>query len=259
MRVHEAVTEKRSDTWRTPYAPRKSQPRTKARDDLPFRPKFRMAYKELLAMLRMADKLRFPSKSDRNLGPRKEIWCEFHKAFGDDVEHCITPGYQLAGLIKDGFLKEYLEGSQEGSNEELPLANQGHEILMHDEINTISGGFSGRECCASKRKKYAREVVKVEAREPDQPAEPDLYFTRADLGDVVPHEDDPVVISVLTVGIRVHRVLIDQGSLADVMFWVTFNKLQLSPDQLRPYDSCLFGFAGNQVKVRGHVELRTNF
>jgi len=76
---------------------------------------------------------------------------------------------------------------------------------------------------------------------------------------MVPHEDDPVVISVVTVGRRVHRVLIDQGSSIDVMFWVTFNNLQLPPDQLRPYDGCLFGFVGDQVEVRGHVELRTTF
>jgi len=42
-------------------------------------------------------------------------------------------------------------------------------------------------------------------------------------------------------------------------FWERFHKLQLSPDQLRPYDDCLFGFAGDQVEVRGHVELRTTF
>jgi len=76
---------------------------------------------------------------------------------------------------------------------------------------------------------------------------------------VVPQEDDPVVIFVVIVGRRVYRVLIDQGSSAEVMFWVTFNNLQLSPDQLRPYDGCLFGFAGDQVEVWGHVELRTTF
>ena len=51
----------------------------------------------------------------------------------------------------------------------------------------------------------------------------------------------------------------DQGSSANVMFWSTFNKLQLSLDQLRPYTGCLYGFPGNQVKVRGHIELRTTF
>ena len=56
-----------------------------------------------------------------------------------------------------------------------------------------------------------------------------------------------------------HRVLVDQGSSVDVMFWSTFNKLQLSPVQLRPYTGCLYGFAGDKVEVRGHIELRTTF
>jgi len=43
------------------------------------------------------------------------------------------------------------------------------------------------------------------------------------------------------------------------MFWTTFIKVQLSPDQLRPYTGCLYDFAGDQVEVRGHLELRTTF
>ncbi|XP_068501889.1 uncharacterized protein [Phaseolus vulgaris] len=87
----------------------------------------------------------------------------------------------------------------------------------------------------------------------------DLTLTKADLRDVVPHDNEPVVIYVVTAGRKVHRVLVDQGSLADVMFWSTFNKLQLSPDQLRPYMGCLYGFVGDQVEVRGHLEPRTTF
>jgi len=90
---------------------------------------------------------------------------------------------------------------------------------------------------------------------PDDPWESDLVFTRADLRDVVPHDNDPVVISVR----KVHRVLVDQGSSADVMFWTTFNKLELSPDLLRPYTGCLYGFADNPVEVRGYLDLRTTF
>jgi len=93
MRVHEAVTKKRSDTQRAPYASRKNQNRSMTKDEFPFLPKFKMSYKELLAMPGVADQLRFPPKSDRSLGPRKEIWCDFPKAFGHDVEHCIILGY----------------------------------------------------------------------------------------------------------------------------------------------------------------------
>jgi len=99
----------------------------------------------------------------------------------------------------------------------------------------------------------------MEIQEVDQTPDVDLIFTTADLQDVVPNDNDPVVVSVVAVGRKVHRVLMDQGSSVDVMFWSTFNKLQLSPDQLRPYTDCLYGFAGDQLEVRGNIELRTTF
>jgi len=99
----------------------------------------------------------------------------------------------------------------------------------------------------------------VEAEKSDQTPEPDLVFTKTELQDVVPHDNNPVVILAVIVGSKVHRVLIDQGSSIDVMFRSTFNKLQLSSDQLRPYDGCLYGFAGDKVEVRGDIELRTTF
>jgi len=124
--------------------------------------------------------------------------------------------------VEDGFLKEYLEEGQEASAVVIPTVDQGHEVPVHGEVNTISRRFSGGGCTTSQRKKYAREVMAVEARETDQSPELDIYFTKADLQ-------------------------------------VSFNKLQLSLDQLRPYDDCLYNFSGDQVEVRGHVELKTTF
>jgi len=101
--------------------------------------------------------------------------------------------------------------------------------------------------------------MSAEAQRADDAFDVDLVFTKADLQDVVAHDNDPMVISVVTAGRKVHRVLVDQGSLADVMFWMTFNKLQLSPDMLRPYTGCMYGFAGDQMEVCEHLELRTTF
>jgi len=89
----------------------------------------------------------------------------------------------------------------------------------------------------------------VEAQRTNDAFDVNVVFTKVDL----------VVISAVTAGRKVHRVLVDQGSLTNVMFWTTFNKLQLSPDMLRPYDNCLYGFAGDQVEERGYLELRTTF
>jgi len=133
------------------------------------------------------------------------------------------------------------------------------DFLEEGQVHTISSGFSRGGPMASQRKKYVRSVSSVAEEFSDDPWESDLVFTRADLRDVVPHDNDPVVISVVTAGRKVHRVLVDQGSSADVMFWTTFNKLQLSSDLLRPYTGCLYGFADNPVEVRGYLELRTTF
>jgi len=83
---------------------------------------------------------------------------------------------------------------------------------------TFFGGFLGGGCTASQRKRYARAVMSVEAQRANDAFDVDLVFTKADLQDVVPHENDPVVISVVTIGRKVHRVLVDQGSSADVIF-----------------------------------------
>jgi len=104
---------------------------------------------------------------------------------------------------------------------------QGREVPIHGEVNTISGGFLGGGCTASQQKKYARGVMAVEVQQVDQTPDVDLVFTKTDLRVVIPHDNDLVVISLVTAGRKVHRVLVDQGSSADVMFLTTFTQLQL--------------------------------
>jgi len=103
--------------------------------------------------------------------------------------------------VKEGILKEYLEAGQEEPKGEVALRNQAHETSVHGELNTISGGFSGGGNSASKCKRYARAVMSLEARRPDHPPEPTLYFMSSDLEDMVshgcgslngPHEDEDV-------------------------------------------------------------------
>ena len=73
MRVHKAGTEKRLATWHAPYAPKKHQTRSREKGDLPCRHKSKMNYKELITIPGVADKLRFPQKTNKNLGPSEGI------------------------------------------------------------------------------------------------------------------------------------------------------------------------------------------
>ena len=230
--------------------------------NLPPRYEFVMGLADLITIQNIDARLKVPEKTtEKVLGPKLDAWCEFHKSFGQSINSCLALGYQLAELVKCGFLKDYLLEKQAGqSTGSQPAGNEGqqHEVPIHGEIHTIVGGFSGGGCTASQRKKYARSEMSVEVFEDHSP-DVDITFTKGDLRDVVPHDNDPIVISLVTAGRTVHRELVDQGSSADVMFWPTFEKLQLSPDQLRPYGGCLYGFVGDQVEVKGYIELRTTF
>jgi len=126
-----------------------------------------MDLKELISIPNMADRQKSPPKTDKRLGPDKDTWCEFHQAFGHSLRNCLALGYQLDELVRNGFLKEYLQENQGAPTTTVLTGDQGHEIPVHGEINTISGGFSGGGCTASQRKKYAREVMTMEASEPD--------------------------------------------------------------------------------------------
>ena len=92
--------------------------------------------------------------------------------------------------MKNDFLKDYLQQLQGVQTLEAPGGDQGHEMPIHSEIHTISGGLSGGGCTASQRKKYARAVMIVEVQEADQALDIDLVFTKAELRDVVPHDND---------------------------------------------------------------------
>nr|KYP65627.1 hypothetical protein KK1_011878 [Cajanus cajan] len=60
-------------------------------------------------------------------------------------------------------------------------------------------------------------------------------------------------------GYNVKRVLIDQGSSADILFWETFEGMKIPNDRLIPYAGTLVGFAGDQVIARGYADLETTF
>ncbi|XP_068486891.1 uncharacterized protein [Phaseolus vulgaris] len=226
QRVMEAAAGKKDQRMHHPYDPKKSKGKGPGRpreSNRPPRYEFVMGLGDLIAIPNIAARLKVPEKTtDKVLGPKPDAWCEFHESFGHSINSCLALGYQLAELVKCGFLKDYLLEKQTGRSSGSQLASgegQQHEVPIHGEIHTIAGGFSGGGCTASKQKKYARSVMSVEAFEDHSP-DVDITFTKEDLRDVVPHDNDPIVISLVTAGRMVHRVLVDQGSSADVMGYI---------------------------------------
>jgi len=222
LRVHEATIEKKTPVKQQPYQPRKPQTRGRERENVPPRHDFVVELKDLIAIPNVAERLKVAPKTDKRLGPNKNAWCEFLQAFGYPIRNYLALGHQLDELVKNGLLRDYLQEKQGTEDVAATGGGPGHEVPVHGEIHTIVGGFSGGGCTASQRRRYARTMMSVEAQRTDDAFDVNLVFTKVDLQDVVPHDNDPVVILVVTAGRNVHRVLVDQGSSTDVMFWMNF-------------------------------------
>ena len=173
-RVNETTTGRKKPVGRRPYEARKPQPRGPAGGDRPARERTRPArynfvveLKDLIAVPNIAERLRRPAKSDKVLGPRKDSWCEFHKAFGHHIDNCLSLGYQLDELVRTGFLKDYVAEPATTATLPPPAEEQAHETPVLGEVHTSErntrGGSTrskkGSRVSRGSRTSYSREGI----------------------------------------------------------------------------------------------------
>ncbi|RDX96005.1 hypothetical protein CR513_21384, partial [Mucuna pruriens] len=99
------------------------------------------------------------------------------------------------------------------------------------------------------RKRYSRSMLAIQERLSPR-KDPSITFSNEDYEDTVPHSDDPMVISLIITDYRVERVLVDQGSLANVLFWLAFCKMGFSKANLEACQEILIEFTSEQVEIR---------
>ena len=127
----------------------------------------------------------------------------------------------------------------------------------HPAINTISGGETMAGSTSSSRKAYAREAFQVNSVVKISKDETPITFTSADQGDIKTPHDDPMVISAVVAKYPVERILVDSGSSVNLIYWNCFQKMNLSPNRLKPVTTPLYSFTGEAVLVAGSIQLPT--
>ncbi|KAK2442661.1 hypothetical protein QL285_013838 [Trifolium repens] len=190
---------------------------------------------------------RLPQKrgKDYQLGHNTNAWCAYHRCKGHDTEKCFRLRDLIEELIKSGHLRKFLEDAADGKVVVPKVRRdpqENHEENLEGEkvriaVNTIAGGFAGGGESSNARKRYIR-CSEFEAKFVGHTSishTPDLAFTKEDKREVMPHDDDPLVIQVQILNCDVKRVLIDSGSSADIMYWEAFKAMQLSNEHLLPY------------------------
>ena len=74
-----------------------------------------------------------------------------------------------------------------------------------------------------------------------------MSFNEADGRGVKQPHNDPLVIMLNIEGFNTRRILVDNGSSADIIYLPAFQQLKLDPKRLRPFESPLVGFSGDRV------------
>ena len=85
--------------------------------------------------------------------------------------------------------------------------------------------------------------------------EPAISFTDEDAERIHHPHDDAIVITLLIADYTTRRVLVDNGSSADILYYPAFQQMRLGRDQLRPVCSPLIGFGGMKVQPVGTITL----
>ncbi|XP_050241274.1 uncharacterized protein LOC126690193 [Quercus robur] len=203
---------------------------------------------DMRQLMRRIDK--WPNKMGGDPSRRNQnLYCTYHRDKGHTTEQCRVLKDHFGQLVKAGYLKEFVvdsvdreagQGVQQKRNP-LPPPLGVIEVIHAAPRGTaavkgiLTVAYAEGES-PEKRMKVGRQIIS---------------FSEEDLeGTIQPH-DDALVVTARISGFLVKRVMIDQGSGADVMYLDLFEGLGLKSQDLAKYDTSLVLFDGRVVIPEG--------
>ncbi|GFZ03486.1 hypothetical protein Acr_16g0001100 [Actinidia rufa] len=143
-----------------------------------------------------------------------------------------APIARIADLIKKEYLRKYVTNRLPPNS---PERRYGDNRPITGDIQMIHGGFGSVRYLSSSRKRHARSA-----------------HGRA--GEEIYNLSSPVVNAVIA-NFNVQRILVDNGSSADILFISAFEKMRIVLDKLHPFHTPLVGFGGNMTHPLGWIKL----
>ena len=115
----------------------------------------------------------------------------------------------------------------------------------------ILGGFAGGGESSSARKAHLRsirstEIGEIQAVSKLPRLDTSITFSDSDLEGCQHPHDDPLVVRAVVANKTVHRVLVDNGSLDDIIFASAFDKMGIGREDWNPSTHICGGFLGKR-------------
>ena len=196
-------------------------------------------------------------------------YCEFHRDYGHRTDDYIQLKREIEYLIRRRYLRRFISPENQPQNQaqtqappQQPPPRQ--TTTQHQqplgEIQVISGGLAGGGESSSARKAHLRsirstEIAEIQAVSKLPRLDTSITFSYSDLEGCQHPHDDPLVVRAVVANKTVHRVLIDNGSSADIIFASAFNKMGIGREKLEPVNTHLRGFSRKKVLPLGSIQL----
>ena len=74
-----------------------------------------------------------------------------------------------------------------------------------------------------------------------------IGFTKKDVKRLHHPHNDALVVSIQVRDYNTHRVLVDNGSSVDILYYPTFQQIRIDRERLIPVNAPLVGFGGTRV------------
>ena len=122
----------------------------------------------------------------------------------------------------------------------------------------INGGPTTGGSFKSLKKSQQRQVNSIHMIPPTKHRRrevTDMVFSEEDARGVKQPHDDPLVVMLMIEGFNTRRILVDNGSSADIIYLSAFQQLKVNPSRLHPFESHLINFSRDKVYPKGIVIL----
>ncbi|XP_065637273.1 uncharacterized protein LOC136070779 [Quercus suber] len=217
---------------------------------------------QVLMQIKDEEMLTFPGKlkSDPSKRPRDKYCC-FHQDHGHDTVDCYDLKQQIEALIRQGKLQKFVNKERADPNrqESAPRRDDERPKPPIGDIRMIVGGTAATGSSKKARKTYLRSVLNVHltGSTPNtaRVESPIIGFTEEDARRLHHPHDDLLVVSIRVGDYNVHRVLIDNGSSADILYYPAFQQMGIDRGRLIPTSAPLVDFGGTRVFPIGSITL----
>ena len=201
-----------------------------------------------------------------------KLQCFYHRDRGHLTENCHKFKTHLEQLVSDGHLAEYVDsnltepkrsGTAANRSGTSGIAPTGVIQVIHNPLCTSILPTSFRsdiQKTVHHRQSFgisdSAHLLSTSCSEnPGSSARQVVSFLDDNLMDVQMPHSEPLVITLKIGNYDVKRVLIDQGSFAEVIYQTLYEKLGLREADLTDFTSPVFGFSGKSTTPLGNTTL----